>query len=130
MPPLYCKGLCIESPGCPGSPKFTPRVAGGLGHPPDPLPIIKMRSYDDADIFRQHNHTVLVHEAPVGEGKMVPCLKRWQHPGPVAKSIAIRREGVRRLQDEEISTFVDWKAGQHALQHIEEAVTGKFGFPN
>ena len=46
------------------------------------------------------------------------------------KSIAIRRERVRRLQDEEISTFVDWKAGQHALQHIEEAVTGEFGFPN
>ena len=85
MPPLYCKGLC------PCSPRFTPRMAGGLSHHPNPSPIIQRRSYDNADILHHLSHTVLVHKTPELGSKMEPCLKRWQHPGPGAKSSAAGR---------------------------------------
>jgi hypothetical protein len=50
--------------GYPGSPRFTPRAAGGLGAPPSPSPWRMLRSYDDADILRHADHSVLIHEAP------------------------------------------------------------------
>ena len=104
MPPLYFKGLCTESPRCSCTPSFTPRVSGGLGPPPNPSPIIEITSNDNADILHHLSHTVLVHKTPELGSKMEPCLKPWQHPGPGAKSSAIRREKGRRLLEEEIST--------------------------
>jgi hypothetical protein len=47
----------------PGSPRLTPRAAGGLGTP-SPSPWRMLRSYDDADILRHADHSVLIHEAP------------------------------------------------------------------
>ena len=49
--------------GYPGSPRFTPRAIGGLGTP-SPSPWRMLRSYDDADILRHADHSVLIHEAP------------------------------------------------------------------
>jgi len=99
----------------PGSPRFTPRAAGGLGHPPEPSPLRMMRSYDDADILHHHDHSVLVHQAPplVG-GETLPRLKSSQRPRPVAKIIASSRESQERLQEEEISTLEEWKAGHRS----------------
>ena len=45
------------------------RAAGGLGHPPSPSPWRMMRSYDDADILRHADHSVLIHEAPRPQNK-------------------------------------------------------------
>jgi hypothetical protein len=47
----------------PGSPRLTPRAAGGLGTPSS-SPWRMLRSYDDADILRHADHSVLIHEAP------------------------------------------------------------------
>ena len=44
--------------------RFLPRAAGGLGPPPSPSPWRMMRSYDDADILRHADHSVLIHDAP------------------------------------------------------------------
>jgi len=74
-----------------------------------------MRSYDDADILHHHDHSVLVHQAPplVG-GETLPRLKSSQRPRPVAKIIASSRESQERLQEEEISTLEEWKAGHRS----------------
>ena len=98
----------------PGSPRFTPRAAGGLGHPPEPSPLRMMRSYDDADILQHNDHSVLVHQAPPLGGETLPRLKTSQRPRPVAKIIASSRESEERLQEEEISTLDEWKAGHRS----------------
>jgi len=112
--PLYHQGLRTEPPMYPGSPRFTPRAAGGLGHPPEPSPLRMMRSYDDADILHHHDHSVLVHQAPPLGGETLPRLKSSQRPRPVAKIIASSRESQERLQEEEISTLEEWKAGHRS----------------
>ena len=112
--PLYHQGLRTEPPMYPGSPRFTPRAAGGLGHPPEPSPLRMMRSYDDADILHHHDHSVLVHQAPPLGGETLPRLKSSQRPRPVAKIIASSRESEERLHEEEISTLEDWKAGHRS----------------
>ena len=44
--------------------RFTPRASGGLGHPPDPGAQYRMmRSYDDADIVRRVDNSILVHDS-------------------------------------------------------------------
>jgi len=110
MPPL-------QYPLYPGSPRFTPRAAGGLGHPPEPSPLRMMRSYDDADILRHTDHSVLVHAVPPLGGETLPRLKASQRPRPVAKIIASTRESQERLQEsEDISSCDDWKAGHQGHQ--------------
>ena len=73
-----------------------------------------MRSYDDADILHHHDHSVLVHQAPPLGGETLPRLKSSQRPRPVAKIIASSRESQERLQEEEISTLEEWKAGHRS----------------
>ena len=73
-----------------------------------------MRSYDDADILQHNDHSVLVHQAPPLGGETLPRLKTSQRPRPVAKIIASSRESEERLQEEEISTLDEWKAGHRS----------------
>ena len=113
--PLYHPSLRADPLLYPGSPRFTPRAAGGIGHPPEPSPYRMLRSYDDADILRSHSdHSVLVHPTPGGE--TLPRLKTsGQRPRPVAKIIASTRESQERLQDgEDIVGCEDWKAGHRS----------------
>ena len=73
-----------------------------------------MRSYDDADILQHNDHSVLVHQGPPLGGETLPRLKTSQRPRPVAKIIASSRESEERLQEEEISTLDEWKAGHRS----------------
>ena len=61
-----------------------------------------MRSYDDADILRRSDNSVLVHEVPAsraGAGETLPRLKSSNiKPKPVAKIIAnSRSSGLQQL---------------------------------
>ena len=91
----------------PGSPRFTPRAAGGIGHPPEPSTYRMMRSYDDADILRRSDNSILVHEIPPNQptkhptgGETLPRLKGTIKPKPVAKIIANTRNPMQMNQDE------------------------------
>jgi len=88
--------------GYPGSPRFTPRAAGGLGPPPAPSPWRMLRSYDDADILRHADHSVLIHEAPRPQSKSgtLPRPKGTVKPRPVAKIIAKTRDTARDSEPE------------------------------
>jgi len=107
MPPLQYP-LYKQSLGAPypGSPRFTPRASGGLGHPPEPSSYRMMRSYDDADILRRSDNSILVHEIPNQSakhptgGETLPRLKGTIKPKPVAKIIANTRNTMQLNQDE------------------------------
>ena len=107
MPPLQYP-LYKQSLGAPypGSPRFTPRASGGLGHPPEPSSYRMMRSYDDADILRRSDNSILVHEIPKQStkhptgGETLPRLKGTMKPKPVAKIIANTRNTMQMNQDE------------------------------
>ena len=116
--PLYKQSLGVVgagAPAYPGSPRFTPRASGGLGHPPDPQAQYRMmRSYDDADIVRRSDNSILVHEAANSRahmgGETLPRLKAGNlKPKPVAKIIANTRNNVT-LSQEEINR--DWEEVQ------------------
>ena len=84
--------------------RFTPRASGGLGHPPEPGAGFRMmRSYDDADIVRRSDNSVLVHSeaggAPRQQGETLPRLKGGaggMKTKPVAKIIASYRSVSRQ----------------------------------
>lgn len=107
MPPLQYP-LYKQSLGAPypGSPRFTPRASGGLGHPPEPSSYRMMRSYDDADILRRSDNSILVHDIPNQSakhptgGETLPRLKGTIKPKPVAKIIANTRNTMQLNQDE------------------------------
>ena len=114
--PLYKQSLGVAGPQFPpGSPRFTPRAAGGLGHPPQPQSQYRMmRSYDDADIVRRSDNSILLHEAansrPHMGGETLPRLKTGTlKPKPVAKIIANTRSNVT-LSQEDIDR--DWEEVQ------------------
>jgi len=101
--PLYKQTLGAPYPG---SPRFTPRASGGLGHPPEPSSYRMMRSYDDADILRRSDNSILVHEIPSQAakhptgGETLPRLKGTIKPKPVAKIIANTRNTMQLNQEE------------------------------
>ncbi|XP_023341224.1 caskin-2 [Eurytemora carolleeae] len=99
--------------GYPGSPRFIPRAAGGLGHPPSPSPWRMMRSYDDADILRHADHSVLIHDAPRSQNKSgtLPRPKGTIKPRPVAKIIAKTRESEPEIEVSKEDHGKDLKAG-------------------
>ena len=116
--PLYKQSLGVVGPvgtQYPGSPRFTPRASGGLGHPPEPGAQYRMmRSYDDADIVRRSDNSILVHEAATSRahmgGETLPRLKAGNlKPKPVAKIIANTRSNVT-ISQEEINR--DWEEVQ------------------
>lgn len=116
MPPLQYPSLYTNAMQYPGSPRFTPRAAGGLGHPPDQEAVqppgagrqdyrLMQRSYDDADILRHADHSVLIHNSTEQQGERgsmggtLPRLKGAAGSGgvtikqrPVAKIIANTRQ--------------------------------------
>ena len=65
-----------------------------------------MRSYDDADILRRSDNSILVHEIPKQStkhptgGETLPRLKGTMKPKPVAKIIANTRNTMQMNQDE------------------------------
>ena len=65
-----------------------------------------MRSYDDADILRRSDNSILVHEIPNQSakhptgGETLPRLKGTIKPKPVAKIIANTRNTMQLNQDE------------------------------
>ena len=112
--PLYKHSLGVVGTQYPGSPRFTPRASGGLGHPPEPSQYRMMRSYDDADIVRRSDNSILVHEAANSRahigGETLPRLKTGNlKPKPVAKIIANTRSNVT-ISQEEINR--DWEEVQ------------------
>ena len=114
--PLYKQSLgVVGGAPYPGSPRFTPRASGGLGHPPEPGAQYRMmRSYDDADIVRRSDNSILVHEAATSRahmgGETLPRLKAGNlKPKPVAKIIANTRSNVT-ISQEEINR--DWEEVQ------------------
>ena len=117
--PLYKQSLGVVGAGgphqYPGSPRFTPRASGGLGHPPEPQSQYRMmRSYDDADIVRRSDNSVLLHEAANSRahmgGETLPRLKTGgMKVKPVAKIIANSRNNVT-ISQEEINR--DWEEVQ------------------
>ena len=120
--PLYKQSLGVVGPQYPGSPRFTPRASGGLGHPPEPQSQYRMmRSYDDADIVRRSDNSILVHEAGNSRlhmgGETLPRLKAGNlKPKPVAKIIANTRNTVSQ---EDIDR--DWEEVQvcHRITEIK-----------
>ena len=104
--PLYKQQLAATAAHhYPGSPRFTPRAAGGLGHPPPPEPRQPMvRSYDDADIVRRSDNSVVVHSAhaQTHATETLPRLK----VKPVAKIIASTRA---RPEPQEAGAEQDWE---------------------
>jgi hypothetical protein len=88
--PSYHQQQLPPSGGYPGSPRFTPRAAGGLGAPPSPSPWRMLRSYDDADILRHADHSVLIHEAP-----RPPTAGRAGAPAVPGRSGTLPRPKVR-----------------------------------
>ena len=94
--------------------RFTPRASGGLGHPPDPGAGYRMmRSYDDADIVRRSDNSVLVHSeagAPRQQGETLPRLKGGGgiKTKPVAKIIASSRSVSRQEMGGETGEAGDW----------------------
>ena len=94
--------------------RFTPRAAGGLGHPPEPGAGYRMmRSYDDADIVRRSDNSVLVHSEAGGQrqqGETLPRLKGGAgslKTKPVAKIIASTRSVSRQETGGDIE-MADW----------------------
>ena len=102
--PLYKQQLAATAAHhYPGSPRFTPRAAGGLGPPPEPRqPMV--RSYDDADIVRRSDNSVVVHSAhaQTHATETLPRLK----VKPVAKIIASTRA---RPEPQEAGAEQDWE---------------------
>ena len=66
--PIYydtqIRSVLIHDVYSPKMTNFILRAAGGLGPPPSPSPWRMLRSYDDADILRHADHSVLIHDAP------------------------------------------------------------------
>ena len=92
--------------------RFTPRASGGLGHPPDPGAQYRMmRSYDDADIARRSDNSILVHDSghdqragQPGGHETLPRLKGTSNmkAKPVAMIIANSRTNPAADND------IDW----------------------
>ena len=126
--PLYKHSLGVVGTQYPGSPRFTPRASGGLGHPPEPSQYRMMRSYDDADIVRRSDNSILVHEAANSRahigGETLPRLKTGNlKPKPVAKIIANTRSNVT-ISQEDIDR--DWEEVQVSNRTTSSPLTVTF----
>ena len=109
--------------------RFTPRASGGLGHPPEPGAGYRMmRSYDDADIVRRSDNSVLVHSEAGGQHRQGETLPRLKGGGgiktkPVAKIIASARSVSRQENTGDAGEMAEWDEVGKEGQSIHQILT-------